>query len=100
MAEFRYNDTARRLDEALAEDLKVAAPVDVEPSAGEEPGLLRLGRSSIFDDIEANKLAAHAGAERAILEHRVGERLRELDQAKTATVDRFIDAAKALHKEE
>lgn len=100
MAEFRYNDEARRLDEALVEDLKVAAPVDVEPPATEEPGLLRLGRSSIFDDIEASKLAAHAGAERQILEHRVGERLRALDQEKTATVDRFIDAALALHKEE
>jgi hypothetical protein len=99
MAEFRYNDVARRLDEALAEDLKVAASVDVEPPASEEPGLLRLGHS-ILDDIEASKLAAHAGAERAILEHRVGNRLRELDQEKTATVDRFIDAAKALHKEE
>jgi hypothetical protein len=99
MAEFRYNDVARRLDEALDEDLKVAAPLDTEPVT-EEPGLLRLGRTSIFDDIEAGKLAAAAGAERQILEHRVGTRIKELSQEKTASVDRFIDAAEALHKEE
>lgn len=94
MTEFRYNDVARRLDEALDEDLKVAAPVDVEPPASEEPGLLRLGRTSIFDDIEAGKLAAHAGAGRTILEHQVGNRLRELDAEKTASLNRFIERAK------
>lgn len=99
MAEFRYNDVARRLDEDLDQDLKVAAPVDVEQPS-EEPGLLRLARTSIFDGIEADKLAATAGAERAILEHQVGIRLREIAGEKTASVDRFIDAAKALHKEE
>lgn len=100
MAEFRYNDEARKLDEALDEDLKVASPVSEEPPASEEPGLLRLARTSIFDDIEAGKLAAHAGAERQILEHQVGNRLRALDAEKTASLDRFIAAARTLHKEE
>lgn len=92
---FRYHDTARKLDEALAEDFKIAEPEVAQPVVSD--GLQRIAAGVLAtDQLRNTKLAAAAAVEQDLKENEIRKRLSALVKEKHASLDDYVEVAATL----
>ncbi len=95
MTEFRYSDTARKLDDSIVEDAKTSQKGEGDVvETKEDSGLSRIGKTAL-DELHGIQAARQAKtAEQEVAEHRIREKLAEIKSRGQRAVEDFLVGAK------